>query len=117
MLRDAIHSIVIFLYVYDYEKSSRILLFQLGIGALIAIWKVKKRMRMRIIFRYLLPWVATGDDEDEKQDAKRAAREAQTDEIDMQGMRYLKYLLYPLSICWGLYSCTTIATSRSGHGS
>ena len=44
----------------------------------------KKRMRMRIIFRYLLPWVATGDDEDEKQDAKRAACEAQTDEIDMQ---------------------------------
>ena len=104
MVTDAIHSVVIFLYVYDYENASRILLFQLGAGALIAMWKVKKRLRLRFTFAYFLPWVvAETAPSNENNEQERVEREAKTDEIDMQGMRYLKYVFYPLSIGWGLY--------------
>mmetsp|Transcript_4384 Transcript_4384/g.5884 ORF Transcript_4384/g.5884 Transcript_4384/m.5884 type:complete len:639 (+) Transcript_4384:74-1990(+) len=93
---DAVHSIVIFLYVYDFENASRIVLFQLAVGALIDSWKVKKRMHIELVWVFFLPWLNWKSDQ-------QTAGEKTTEEIDEKGMRYLKMFLYPLSVVWGGY--------------
>jgi len=97
---DAIQAWVIFFYLLDYEHASRVVLFQLGAGALIASWKVRRRMRISLVWSYALPWLRTPGAEEGG--AARLAEHA-TEEIDQLAMRYMKYFLYPLSLCWGVY--------------
>ena len=97
LITDAAHSSVIFLYLYDYENMSRIVLFQCGIGALIALWKVHKRMRLRVTWSYFLPWLSSATQ------AEMSAGERATEDIDVRLMRYMKWVMYPLSAVWGIY--------------
>lgn len=94
---DTVHEIVLFLYLYDFEHISRIILFQMGTSALIGAWKFAKVARLRISWQYFLPWLTYNRGGADK-------TEQDTEDIDAAGMRMLKYILYPLSFCWGLWN-------------
>eukprot|EP01062_Namystynia_karyoxenos_P027540 TRINITY_DN21109_c0_g1_i1.p1 TRINITY_DN21109_c0_g1~~TRINITY_DN21109_c0_g1_i1.p1 ORF type:complete len:699 (+),score=239.50 TRINITY_DN21109_c0_g1_i1:73-2097(+) len=98
MATDTLHEVVIFLYLYDFDDVSRLLLFQLGISSAISLWKFAKVARLRVYWKWLLPWVAWD------RGAVAGAKERATDELDARGMRALKWVLYPLSAVWGLYN-------------
>lgn len=98
LMTDTMQEVIIFLYLFDYEEISRIVLFQVGTSALIGAWKYARVARLSITLQYWLPWVAStrgqGGNEEEQT----------TEDIDAKGMRYLKYFLYPLSAVWGIYN-------------
>merc|ERR1712137_271096 len=98
LLTDTLQEIIIFLYLFDYEEISRIILFQVGTSSLISAWKYVRVARISLQFRYMLPWLSSnrGTVESENEHA--------TEEIDARGMRYLKYVLYPVSALWGFYN-------------
>lgn len=104
IITDAMHSLVIFLYVLDFEHASKIVVWQLGSGTAIGLWKVSKRLRLGIFWRFMLPWVGPKG-EATAQITQRGERV--TEDIDAKGMRYLTYVLYPLSIGWGIYCLVT----------
>eukprot|EP00928_Gymnodinium_smaydae_P010932 TRINITY_DN14115_c0_g6_i1.p1 TRINITY_DN14115_c0_g6~~TRINITY_DN14115_c0_g6_i1.p1 ORF type:complete len:838 (-),score=211.40 TRINITY_DN14115_c0_g6_i1:23-2407(-) len=95
---DTLQDIVIFLYLYDYDDISRIVLFQVGTSAIIAAWKYRRVARLGVEFQYCLPWVTHNRAE------ASDANEKSTEDIDAKGMQYLKYVLYPLSAIWGIYN-------------
>lgn len=100
MATDTLQDIIIFLYLYDYEDISRLVLFQFGVSALIGVWKYARVARLGVHWAYGLPWIshnrgAAGSDSCKEQD---------TEDIDARGMRYLKFVLYPVSAAWGLYN-------------
>ncbi len=101
LVTDVLHSVVIFLYVLDYEHASRIILMQLFIEVVIGLWKVKRRLKLHLFFRYGLPWVGAASESGQPQALSRG--EAATEAIDARAMRYLKIVLYPLSAAWGVY--------------
>lgn len=95
---DTLQEIIIFLYLFDYDDISRIVLFQVGTSAVISAWKYARVARLGLHWSYFLPWISynrgSGDNGDEKG----------TEDIDARGMRYLKFFLYPLSAVWGVYN-------------
>jgi len=93
---DTLQDIVIFLYLYDFDDISRILLGQTFISSMISAWKYVCVARLRIFWSSFLPWVSHNRDD--------AQDERNTEEIDAKGMRYLKFVLYPLSAAWGMYN-------------
>jgi hypothetical protein len=101
LVTDAAHAVVIFFYLYDYEYSSRIVLFEVGAGAAIAMWKVHQRMRLHVQWAFLLPWVASQTRDE------MSSGEQTTEDIDVKLMRYMKWIFYPLSAYWGLHCLTT----------
>jgi len=95
---DTLQEIIIFLYLYDYDDISRIVLFQIGMSSLISAWKCARVARLGVYWARFLPWVSYGRGVGENQDEK------DTEEIDARGMRYLTWVLYPISLCWGMYN-------------
>lgn len=96
---DTLQELIIFLYLFDYEDISRIVLFQVGASSAISAWKYVRVSRLNLGWQYLLPWLKPTrgglSDNQSEQD---------TEEIDAKGMRYLSWIMYPLSACWGLYN-------------
>lgn len=50
-------SIIIFLYLLDNEFTSRLVLYPMGIGILIDLWKIKKQLKLRLVWQHFQPWV------------------------------------------------------------
>jgi len=95
---DTMQEIIIFLYLYDFDQISRIILAQVGSSAVIGAWKFMRVARLGIVWSHMLPWISSNR-------ASLAGKDEQsTDEIDARGMFYLKIVLYPLSAAWGLYN-------------
>lgn len=94
---DTLQQIVIFLYLYDFDDISRIILFQTGTSAGIDAWKFARVARLRITWLFFLPWVTYNRGSSDSD-------ESGTEEIDAAGMRMLKFVLYPLSFCWAVYA-------------
>ena len=88
LVTDAIQAWVFFFYLLDYEHTSRIILFQVGMGALVASWKVRVRMRLTLCWHFALPWIVAPSAAAEL-DATSAS-ERETEAIDQTAMRYLK---------------------------
>jgi hypothetical protein len=98
LMTDTVQEMVIFLYLYDYEDISRIILFQVGTSAAIGAWKYARVAKLSLKLEYMLPWLSS------KRGTAENKNEQDTEDIDAKGMRYLKYVLYPLSAAWGLYN-------------
>jgi len=96
IVTDAIQSWVIFLYVFDFEHSSRIVLFQLGAAALIGTWKVARRYHLKVHFVFFLPWL--------KWLVASSSGEKETEKIIDDLPRFVKWFIYPLAGVWGMYS-------------
>merc|ERR1719336_1964771 len=83
---DTLQDLVIFLYLYDFEDISRIVLFQIGTSTLIGAWKYARVARLGIQWIYALPWVT------HNRGSAGSSEEKSTEEIDAKGMRYLKFV-------------------------
>jgi len=79
------------------DETSNVLVFQFGVSALVSAYKYVKVSKLKVFFRFLLPWLESGrrTDDDEL--------ERQTDEFDAEGMRYATYVMYPLAVVSGIY--------------
>nr|XP_030712381.1 cleft lip and palate transmembrane protein 1-like protein isoform X1 [Globicephala melas] len=91
-------TVVIFLFLLD-ERTSLLVLVPAGIGAAIELWKVKKALKVTVIWRGLRPAFQFGT---------YSESERQTEEYDTQAMKYLSYLLYPLCIGGAVYSLLNV---------
>ncbi|XP_059772047.1 lipid scramblase CLPTM1L isoform X2 [Balaenoptera ricei] len=91
-------TVVIFLFLLD-EQTSLLVLVPAGIGAAIELWKVKKALKMTVIWRGLRPTFQFGT---------YSESERRTEEYDTQAMKYLSYLLYPLCIGGAVYSLLNV---------
>merc|ERR1711974_265305 len=98
MATDTLQEIVIWLYLYDFDDISRILLFQVGCSAVIGAWKYAQVAHLGLQWRYCLPWISHS-----RADCASSG-EKDTEDIDARGMRYLKFVLYPMSAIWGAYN-------------
>ncbi len=88
VIGNAICSVVLFLFLLDSRETSWLIIFTMGIGALIEIWKTSRILGI------------TGAAS--KRDFSEAEKE--TNKIDKAGMRYLWFFLWPAIIGWGIYS-------------
>ncbi|XP_036775902.2 lipid scramblase CLPTM1L isoform X2 [Manis pentadactyla] len=91
-------TVVIFLFLLD-EQTSLLVLVPAGVGAAIELWKVKKALKMTIVWGGLRPQIQFGTYSDS---------ERRTEEYDAQAMKYLSYLLYPLCVGGAMYSLLNI---------
>ncbi|XP_036164920.1 cleft lip and palate transmembrane protein 1-like protein isoform X1 [Myotis myotis] len=91
-------TVVIFLFLLD-EQTSLLVLVPAGVGAAIELWKVKKALKMTVVWRGLRPKFQFG---------AYSESERKTEEYDTQAMKYLSYLLYPLCIGGAVYSLLNI---------
>merc|ERR1712166_1569110 len=89
-------SLIIFLYLYDNEFTSRLVLYPMGFGLVVNVWKLKRRLHLRLFWQYLLPWVGGKSD--------FSAEEKVTEDIDARGMKYIAVVLYPMVVCLAVYS-------------
>uniref|UniRef100_A0A8C0DI58 Lipid scramblase CLPTM1L n=1 Tax=Balaenoptera musculus TaxID=9771 RepID=A0A8C0DI58_BALMU len=69
------------------------------IGMSTKLWKVKKALKMTVIWRGLRPTFQFGT---------YSESERRTEEYDTQAMKYLSYLLYPLCIGGAVYSLLNV---------
>jgi len=106
---DTLQEIIIFLYLWDFDDISRLVLFQLGASVTTSAWKFTRVARLGLSWEMFLPWISYNRgwkpkklEDGQKQEEKGS--DEMTDEIDARGMFYLKIVLYPLSMCWGLYN-------------
>lgn len=101
LMMSAVFHVIIFLYLLDNETSWMILI-STGIGLLIELWKVGKAVKVSLEFkrfatiRISLPWVRLTD--------RESYTKSKTKQYDEQAMKYLSYALYPLVLCYAIYS-------------
>ena len=76
---------------YDNEFTSRLVLYPMGFGLVVNVWKLKRRLHLRLFWQYLLPWVGGRSD--------FSAEEKVTEDIDARGMKYIAVVLYPMVVC------------------
>lgn len=98
MVWKIVMELIVFLYLWDNETSWMVTVGN-GVGVAIAVWKLGKAVKFekfgeRKLFG-VVPWFSMSDRESYTQKTK---------EYDEQAMRYLGYAVYPLVVCYALYS-------------
>jgi len=91
-------TLIIFLFLYDDEYTSKIVLCQIAVEVALDLWKVTRRLHLGIAWKYLLPWARWARDSD------WSALEKKTEEIDERGMSYLKTAVMPIVLVSAMYS-------------
>lgn len=88
--------VVIFLYLLD-NDTSWIILISSGVGLLIEAWKITKALDVSVqrIPGSSIPRIQFKD---------KASYSAKTKEHDQVAMKYLSFVLYPLVVCYAIYS-------------
>eukprot|EP00746_Dinoflagellata_sp_MGD_P088361 gnl/MRDRNA2_/MRDRNA2_34968_c0_seq1.p1 gnl/MRDRNA2_/MRDRNA2_34968_c0~~gnl/MRDRNA2_/MRDRNA2_34968_c0_seq1.p1 ORF type:complete len:986 (+),score=89.21 gnl/MRDRNA2_/MRDRNA2_34968_c0_seq1:188-2959(+) len=56
---DCLQSLIVFLYLADFDNISRIVLFQVGGSALIGMWKYWKVAKLGLSWEYRVPWLVS----------------------------------------------------------
>lgn len=80
----------------DNEFTSRLVLYPMGFGLLVDLWKLKRRLHMCVYWKFLLPWVGSK--------ANFSEDEQHTDDIDARGMKIIACILYPMVGCLAVKS-------------
>ncbi|CAK9051402.1 unnamed protein product [Durusdinium trenchii] len=96
---DAANAMVIFLYLYDFDDISRLILFQLGMTTAFDLWKYARVARLHVRWAFYLPWVKSARVEE-------ASAERRTDEIDARAMFYIKCAIFPICLFFCLHNLT-----------
>lgn len=92
-------SVVVLLYVLDNDTST-LIRFSIGIGLLIELWKLPKVVNIKIDrTQKILGVVPRVRFED-----KGSYVESSTKEYDMMAYKYLSWAVFPLFICYAIYS-------------
>ena len=98
MIWGIIMEAIIFLYLWDNETSWMITIGN-GVGIIIGLWKLGKAVKFEKFGEKKLlgfiPWFQMTD---------RESYSKKTKEYDDQAMKYLAYALYPLVICYAIYT-------------
>ena len=90
---NAFSQVVIFLYLFDNDTSTVVLISSF-VGALIELWKVTRAFDVSVVPNF--PFVKISD--------KTSYTEDDTDKYDREAMRYLSYALYPLYVAYAIWS-------------
>lgn len=92
-------SVVVLLYVMDNETNT-VIIISCFVGLLIEIWKINKAVDIKVDKENrwfgLLPRISFTD--------KETYVESETKQYDMLAFRYLSWALFPLLICYAVYS-------------
>ena len=92
-------SLIVLLYVFDNDTNTLIKI-SVGIGLLIELWKITKVMDVSVDrenkFLNILPRLKFED--------KGSYVESSTKEYDTMAFKYLSWLLFPLLVCYAIYS-------------
>ena len=94
-----IQSLIVFLYILDNE-SNFLILFGVGVGLLIDLWKITKVVQIEIFpdqrFFGIFPKISIKE--------RPSYAESPTKEFDKMAFRYLSWFLFPLLFGYGVYS-------------
>lgn len=92
-------SVVVLLYVLDNDTNTLIRI-SIGIGLLIELWKIPKVVNIKVDrsrkILGIFPKISFED--------KGSYVESSTKEYDMMAYKYLSWLVFPLFICYAIYS-------------
>ena len=89
-----ISTFIIFLYLLD-EETSLLVLIPAGIGTIIELWKVRKALKVQLVWTERLPAIKFGVASDKEQE---------TENIDSEAMKYLSYVIWPICLIGAVYS-------------
>ncbi|PRP74259.1 hypothetical protein PROFUN_12006 [Planoprotostelium fungivorum] len=95
MMLNCVFQVIIFLYLLDNSAETNwLIVISSGVGLFIEFWKLKKAMIIEIDWSQRIP-IRIRD---------RESYAAETREYDMMAMKYLSWALYPLIVCYAIYS-------------
>eukprot|EP01097_Dermamoeba_algensis_P009932 TRINITY_DN7156_c0_g1_i1.p1 TRINITY_DN7156_c0_g1~~TRINITY_DN7156_c0_g1_i1.p1 ORF type:complete len:308 (-),score=56.74 TRINITY_DN7156_c0_g1_i1:17-940(-) len=94
ILLNTICHFVIFLYLLD-NDTSWVILISNFVGLLIEIWKIQKAMIIKLSWRGYIPIIHLED---------RVSYVSKTKQYDDQAHKYISWVLYPLIVCYAIYS-------------
>ncbi|ETO20748.1 hypothetical protein RFI_16469, partial [Reticulomyxa filosa] len=92
---NAFSHVVIFLYLLE-NNTSWMIIISNGIGCLIEFWKITQSTDVSFGWKGKIPWIYFQD--------KKSYAETPTAKYDKEAMVYLSYVMYPLVICYTIYS-------------
>lgn len=87
--------LIVTLYLFDNETNFMVMFGQV-VGLFIEFWKITKAMNVSIVWWGSLPMLSLKE--------RTSYTEGNTKEHDDTAMRYLSYVLFPLVICYGIYT-------------
>eukprot|EP00051_Salpingoeca_urceolata_P035559 m.30319 g.30319 ORF g.30319 m.30319 type:complete len:570 (-) comp9407_c0_seq2:7-1716(-) len=96
VVMNCICTAIIFLYLFDNEQTSILILGTVGISLLIEAWKVTKVFKISFGWHGWLPYIAIS--------SVRSKAEASTEQFDATAMAWLSLVLYPLVAAVAVYS-------------
>ncbi|XP_068682325.1 putative lipid scramblase CLPTM1 [Montipora foliosa] len=92
-------SVIVLLYVMDNETNT-VIIISCFIGLLIEIWKINKAVNIKLdrenLWFGIIPRISITD--------KETYAESETKQYDMMAFKYLSWALFPLLICYAVYS-------------
>ncbi|KAI6176510.1 Cleft lip and palate transmembrane protein 1 [Aphelenchoides bicaudatus] len=99
VLFNVFQSTIVFLYICD-NDSSFVIKISIGVGLLIEMWKIPKCMNVEVIydekFLGIFPKIRFSD--------KGSYVESSTKQYDELAFKYLSWLMFPLLVCYAIYS-------------
>ncbi|XP_073250120.1 putative lipid scramblase CLPTM1 isoform X2 [Porites lutea] len=92
-------SVIVLLYVMDNETNT-VIIISCFVGLLIEIWKINKAVNIKVdkenLWFGIIPRISFAD--------KQTYVESETKQYDMMAFKYLSWLLFPLLLCYAVYS-------------